>query len=337
MLYFRWVDLDPARFFKLIRITAVSLSVWCGFALVHYFIIRQDITITLFNTEIIKFIRTNSVDRQPLLSIFQQPSKGGNLIAVVSAFVISYLIVEWGKIKRSDKILFIASLIIAFITIFMTYTRGALIFFGTALFFLTLFARKWKLILLMAVLAIIVFFSPIDKFRSTFHDPLNSPNAPGRLLQYKAGFEMFSKYRVFSNPNIFLGMGLLNFPFQFESNYSDDPEYEPVPFIHNNYIALLVETGIIGFITFFGFIAFTVVVLIRKNYNKWSASKILATVFIFGFLANSLFDALLYTVPVGIFLWIVIGLSQNQSLEMKQDLPAGNKPPETAGNLEMKK
>jgi O-antigen ligase len=84
--------------------------------------------------------------------------------------------------------------------------------------------------------------------------------------------------------------------------------------VHNVYLSLLTETGALGFLSFFVFIALIFVSSFKNYFRNRDLPSLQALVLIPGFLANSLFDNLLYTVPAGILIWVLIGLSQNRSL-----------------------
>ncbi len=305
--YFKNLEIDSPFYDQLLRAIALSTIIWCGFALFHYYIIKKEIIIMIAGKKIISILSIHPwLTGNPIISILQHPALGGNLIAVILTFIISFIAVRFKSLNLADKILFILAFLVSSYTVVLTYTRSAWIFIAVVLIISVLFTKKYKIFSFILLAGIILAFLPNEKIRSTLKNPLNSPNVAGRILQYKAGMEIFSK------SNILFGTGLLNFQYDFTRYYSNDMNYENVPFIHNNYIAVLVETGILGFLSFFGFLIFTLVLLIKENYKNWSAARLNAAVFICGFLVNSLFDALMYSVPIALFLWIAAGLALNK-------------------------
>lgn len=298
---------------RLVFAAAAGLIISCSFALMHYFLIKHDIIIKAGDQIIWAIMATNpSLSGLPLISILEHPAVGGNLLAFVSIIVLSLLANENKVLKPAQIIMLSAAFLLALITIILTQTRGSILILTAAVVVQAFFTRKYIILLGLVILGGLMLALPNEKLRNTLMNPLSSPNMPGRFLQYEAGFEMLSK----SNP--VFGIGLLNFRPSFKKDYSERPYFEEVPYIHNNFEALLVETGVLGFLLFYGFIGL-VVFRTGKEYltSERTTPRLTALSLTAGFLLNSLFDSLLYVVPIGILLWITLGFAFNKSVNEK--------------------
>ncbi len=305
--YFKNILMDEVFYKKMIVEIAVSLIIWCGFALIHYYIIQRTIYI---GTLKIMSIHPWLSDK-PLISIFEHPAVGGNLIAIVMTFVLSFLSFNFNNMKIWEKTLFSLALLISIYTAVLTLTRSAMIFIGVSVLVTVIITKRYRILVVILILGIILIFLPNKKIGNTLKNPMNSLNVPGRMLQYKAGIDSFFR----NNP--LWGIGLLNFQYDFEKNYSGSSDYVKVPYIHNNYLSILAETGLLGFLSFFGFIIFLIIKLIKNNSGSWTPNTLNGVVLLGAFLVNSIFDAVLYTVPIALFIWIAAGLSQNRNIGYK--------------------
>lgn len=310
-----------------------------GFALLHYFFIRAPIrfTVPFFGT--LDFPATmNMGANNPLISILQNSSLGGNILAFLVTYLSGYL---FGRARARDlKVrewaFYVPALLTGLTALVLTNTRGAMLFVLVSFVTLLVLYRKYVFLAVPVVLAAVILLLPNEKIRQTLRDPLDSPNMRGRFLQYRAGME------ILLERNPFWGIGLRNFQYAYLENYSGEPEFErfpggeivtngppkkllfleeyrienmPVPYIHNLYLSLVVETGVIGFLALMLFWIRTVLLGLRdfRRQNDPVAATTVAA--LAGFFANSLFDNLLYTVPFAVLLWWLTGLSRNRALK----------------------
>lgn len=337
------IRLDGKFLDKTVTAVAVSLTVVCGFALVHYLVIRQDISIPLPWGGTLQLIPSLVfAPGRPIMSILQHPMLGGNMIAILATFLASALVFSFRKISTGRKIFLSVALAIALVTMTLTYSRGAFLYVGVALIALALFTKRFRILIVLLAVTLVFLFLPNEKLHQTLRDPLSSPNIQGRMLQYQASLEIFSR------SNWVTGIGLLNFRHYYLDGYAGNPDFErfangeiltnnmvrlgplseriidnmPIRYVHNVYLSLLAETGIVGFLSFFAFIVMSFAVSWKSYFRNRDLPSLQALVLIPGFLANSLFDNLLYTVPAGILIWVLIGLSQNRSLasEPKEEI-----------------
>lgn len=257
-----------------------------------------------------------------LTSLFGHPSITGFTCAMAAMFLGSYLIPRFQGMKTPEKLFFILGLIILSAVVLLSFSRGGILFLACgALAGIILTRKKW-LILLVVLLGLAALSIPNEKIRSTLRDPLNSRNVPGRVLQYRAGMEIFKENPIF-------GIGLFNFTSEYSRLYSKEAFYEPVPFLHNTYLSILTESGIAGFILFFLFFGWCLFEAARAAYKRGSPNTLLGPMVFAGLAACSLADTPIYLPTLGTNFMIALGLSMNRKLEnilLENDVKQENKP-----------
>ncbi|MEW6102602.1 MAG: O-antigen ligase family protein [bacterium] len=146
----------------------------------------------------------------------------------------------WNK-----KCLFLGSgLIIIICAIILSLTRGAWIGLFCGMLFFFILTRNWKAGLLGTTLIIIFFllFSPIEVINRT--KSILDINSWKRLCLWKGGIELWKKSPIF-------GIGIDNYEFYIEPYINPDKLVDiSTCHAHSNYIQILSERGIIGFIAF---------------------------------------------------------------------------------------
>ncbi|MDD4476975.1 MAG: O-antigen ligase family protein [Patescibacteria group bacterium] len=153
----------------------------------------------------------------------------------------------------------------------------------------------FKQFIFYAFIVIIFFFAfkPLFFTRFDFTNRLESMSILTRESQVKESLEIWKNHPFF-------GVGLGNYTLTLYQKKSNLPvwQYQPV---HNMYLMILAETGIVGFLIFMTFLF-----LIAKNVFKSNILflPVLATLFVGGF-----FEYFYFGLCVGIlFWWAVVGL-----------------------------
>jgi len=172
-------------------------------------------------------------------------SLNGMYMAIVS--IISYSLLYYKKKKVLTFTFFLASIV----ALFMTGKRGVLIFTIVAFIITYMMCNKdnvlYKLgivipVLLAIVVALYIMSFYIDSINATISRFFTSvPDiSTGRFNLYNKAWEMFLQ-------NPILGIGWSEYASRVDYMYFGDNEYRDV---HNVYLQLLTETGIIGFLVF---------------------------------------------------------------------------------------
>ncbi len=306
--YFKIFPVSWKQYRLWMNLISASLIIFCGFALLHYTVFPVDIT--LFPGMVFSPTNPQLSDR-PLISIFQQPAVAANLIVIPLLFVLCFLTLRFKELTWVERIMGAAAIMIDFLTIVATHNRGSLLILSAGIITTAVLSRKFQVLLLLALFGFLIACLPNEKFQNTLSDPINSPNMPGRFLQYKAALD------VFTHSNWLTGIGILNFQDVFREKYPSLKEN--ISYIHNNYLSLLIETGILGFLSFFGFLGLSLVKLGKICWKKANPAALTAFGLAVGFLLNSLFDSLFYVIPIALLILIGLGLGSNEKLKLEFD------------------
>ncbi|WP_159428244.1 O-antigen ligase family protein [Brevinema andersonii] len=226
---------------------------------------------------------------------------------LVIAFVIVFgLFLNASNNKQPFKsIIFSIVLLIIFIGLLLTENRGVFLFFiGMGLLFLIFYPwqvfRKIRFfILLIPFLLMPLLTQYSDKWKDTLENPLQQYTIADRINQIQFGFSLL-KDKV-----LWHGIGLFNFRFAYkyylEKSKSKLPEVE---FLHNVYLSVLVETGILGFILFM-----IALLYLFTQYAKYrhQLPAYTAMLFLGGLAFYNITDNWLYILKFSILLFLFLG------------------------------
>ena len=296
-----------AQFSKKILKPAVLLFAWVifitvGFALFHLFIDKHII---------IRGMLVAPQGYPGLASIFSGwPANTAGFLVVSFCILLYSLVQYYHKLSSAQKIIIITSVIICFIGLIATETRMALLFLGGffGAFLLCYPFEKFKkirfIIIIIPILLAPILFVSSQKWKDTFTKPLQQQTIAERVQQYQYGLELFSDNKPL------IGVGIMNFRHYY--NQFGNP-ITKVQFLHNIYLSILVESGIIGLILFL--IAIGNLVLFYWKYLP-RLEAYFGLYFIAGLLAVNLVDGWLFVLRFSIILFLVLGFITNR-LEQK--------------------
>ena len=296
-----------AQFSKTILKPAILLFAWVifitvGFALFHLFIDKHVI---------IHGMLVAPQGYPGLASVFSGwPANTAGFLVVSFCILLYSLVQYYHKLSSAQKIIIITSIIICFIGLIATETRMALLFLGGffGAFLLCYPFEKFKkirfIIIIIPILLAPILFMSSQKWKDTFTKPLQQQTIVERVQQYQYGLELFGD----NNP--FIGVGIMNFRHYY--NQFGNPITQ-VQFLHNIYLSMLVESGIIGLILFLLSIG-NLVLFYWKYLPRLEAY--FGLYFIAGLLAVNLVDAWLFVLRFSIILFLVLGFITNR-LEQK--------------------
>ena len=308
--------------FKIIRYAQFSKKILKPAILLFAWVILTTVGFALFHLFINKHIIIYGILLYPnggpgLSSIFSSwPANTAGFLVMSFCVLLYSLIQQYHKLSSAQKIIIITSTLICFIGLIATETRMALLFLGGffgAFLLCYPFERFKKLrfvIIVIPILLIPVLFMSSQKWKDTFTKPLQQRTIVERVHQYQYGLELFSD----NNPLI--GVGIMNFR-QYYNQFGNP--ITKVQFLHNIYLSMLVESGIIGLILFLLAIG-NLVLFYWKHLPRLEAY--FGLYFIAGLLAVNLVDAWFFVLRFSILLFLVLGFITNR---LEQKSPKENK------------
>ncbi len=220
------------------------------------------------------------------LGYFTHPITTGEVKMLLFEFLIPVLFLK-GKEFRKKKILISALLIPILISLFFTFSRNVLLSVIICLIITGLFMNRRTLIVTVAVLIALFIFSPNqlkDRISSSFN-PEHETNKP-RIIMWKTGLKMFSEH-------IWTGVGDNEFTGVYKMYRN--PEFTAEgSHMHNNYMMILVTTGIFGFIGYSGFMLalfIRQIILYRRETDDKSKKLIFGSILAFtAFTISGIFE-----------------------------------------------
>lgn len=226
---------------------------------------------------------------------------------LVFAFVIIFglFLNATNKKQFLKSIILFTILLIIFTGLLLTENRGVFLFFiGMGLLFLIFYPwqafRKIRFfILLIPFLVMPLLTQYSNKWKDTLENPLQQYTVADRINQMQFGFSLL-KDKV-----LWHGIGLFNFRFAYkdylEKTKSKLPEVE---FLHNVYLSVLVETGILGFILFMAAILY---LFAQYAKHRHQLPAYTAMLFLGGLAFYNITDNWLYILKFSILLFLFLG------------------------------
>ncbi|MCS7299690.1 MAG: O-antigen ligase family protein [Spirochaetia bacterium] len=237
-------------------------------------------------------------------SITPNPVIYSSVVLYSIPILVSMLLVLSNSFSRNvDVKLFLLLALVVFligVVIFTSGSRSILLISPVSLILVFLILKKNRQILMSIILFVIVitpvviFSEILDRIESIF-----------TLTDYSSFLNRLDAIRLslgILKDNWLIGVGFVNFKEYVPSYYGN--------YLHNLYLSILVETGILGFLSFIALISvalyksFRNVILGRVDYIKLGAF-----VSVICFLLHGLIDNTMYVVSLGMMFWFFLGLS----------------------------
>ncbi len=242
-----------------------------------------------------------------LFSSFFDPNFAGTFLVTFLIFVFIYK--EKNKFSKRFKYLLNTIIFLTFLSIILTFSRSALLMLGSATVLYAILEKKYKLILILSFLLIFVFIILSPRFYIENMNLLRTPSLEQRILSAKEAVVIFSK-------NPILGVGFNNYRYAREKYIQKD--WAPYPNragagSDNSYAFLLATTGIPGLMVYL-FLLYRIIKMNLKVVEKNYYSLILV-VSLGGIMFNSLLLNSLFYSFIMIWLWVLVGISENSSRE----------------------
>ena len=246
-----------------------------------------------------------------------------NLLAAFLGIAIFGCYWLWLNEERKSKIksyFLWLMLAVIFTGLFLTFSRSAIALVVILSFMFLIFAyfsnmelnRKkeiGKLALFIILFFLFLFFLLQPLLISRFTVDIGEQAINLRASYNKVAFDFIKKSSVF-------GVGIGNFVYEFKLNFGDMAfwRYQPV---HNLYLLIATETGILGLVLFLGFIFLLVWKTRRPNIRVDADIRSPRTfyVILFFILLLGFFDHYFWTLQQGMLIvWIIFGITAGISL-----------------------
>jgi len=190
-----------------------------------------------------------------------------------------------------------------FYLLFLTKTRAAWIGFSISTLYLALAKKKTWLILLLIITLAVPFILKMEMANYIF----GKSSITDRMDMWRVGWRVFSDHPV-------IGNGLNTFFGKFMEYRTDQWQGKKGSYVHNCYLQMAADVGIIGLLGFLFFLFMYFVSVIRNMRfvrDPLYANALLGiSVGIFAFLILAFFDTNLYSLNLTTLFWCMLAISQ---------------------------
>lgn len=268
------------KFKKIFKIYWLSHIISAGYAIYNYYFLGIK--------------RTSGFTHNP-----------NRLGAIMMMFIIvNFSIALFKENGFKTRLISISGIVIGFLALFSTASRGALIGLILSLFVISIL-KDWKILiyLLIGLLILGMFIPEYYKNRIFKLTDLESNNVKSRIAMYKAGIDLFRQ-------NPILGIGLNNVRTVYDTydlNEFDDFGGNHRN-LHNLFINILVELGIIGFFVF----VMILINIFKKGWSNYINNKSWFNVSLLGVLVgegfHNMVDFTFHASEVSLIVFLFFGL-----------------------------
>jgi len=266
-----------------------------------YQVISQQATSKLWLSAAEKGITTRA------FAFFGSPNVLGAVLAMVA------LVSAGIYFSEKNNYMAIVSIFATIVTIF-TFSRSAWLGLAAGVLVI-LIIKNWKLVLLSPVALLTLFSSQVRTRILTVFTPSYwfDSSLDGRLWSVNNGLNLLSKYPLFgTGPGTYGGQLALNYasPVYLQGIQNG---YVALYFTDNQWLQLIVQTGIIGIIFFILFC----VQMFYRLVSKYNGHRDMVTLGILGgfvaFLTAGFFGNVLEFGAISVFMGILLGISLNET------------------------
>lgn len=237
-----------------------------------------------------------------LFSVFLDPNYTGVLF-VLFLIYLAYYFLKFKKDEVSKKIILTVLFVSTFVSVFLTYSRTALVTLVFGGFFYLGLARKKSLILLFSFVVFLLFMSTINPHVEGLN-PFRVVSTKARLTSYQISLNIFA-----ANPVLGVGFNAYRYA-QNKYGYRVGGAWETSHAdagTDNSFLFVLATTGILGF-SAFSYFLYKLVLTLREKMPKQNLAKYALVSLIAVFIASFFVNAFFYPFVLA-WLWVVIGLS----------------------------
>ncbi len=234
---------------------------------------------------------------------FRGLTNNPNILALFILIVFPVLFLYFFRTKKfSTRLPLFFLLFVLFLSLLLTFSRGATIAFATVIFSLLIALRKNKVLLLVAAITVLagimlvpeLFWERIASLKNIYQDP----SLRWRAKQFFGALQLFSQHPIF-------GMGSGNFVLishQFSGMHLA---------VHNTFLEVAAETGLLGLFFFLSLVTSHIYRLnfakkVFENAGNWHMGIVSSGLLIsfIGFLVFALF----HSTQAYFILWTLFGV-----------------------------
>lgn len=209
---------------------------------------------------------------------FRHHNRLGNFLMMSVYFSLLSLSLSGAKSASWQKVFYPICVLLIFVAVLFTLTRGAVIALIISGIFIAVMYRRQLVLLILPLCIVLVLIAPQNvktqlltiinpKTYTTSGEHYTSVTARFRLIKF--GWQVFKKH-----PFLGIGYGWKNFEKIYNKEYKEVKNELTGPHTHNNFLEVFVETGALGGLFFVAFTVLLLLALLRKiRFYKSGVSK----------------------------------------------------------------
>jgi O-antigen ligase len=243
---------------------------------------------------------------------------GGFLVVILILSLGAYL--KASKAELRWKMFLITTLPINLLALLTTFSRSAILtllfgIFSIVFYFLIIekSPKKKDLLVIFYTLLILFFifftaYSNLISSRTNTQSRLEKKSLDDREIYLEESKKIINK-------NFIKGVGLGNYTEFVSKNLAKNKEPWNIQPVHNVYLLIFSELGLIGFSIFMFFIIFNILEIF-KLIKERNTNRVIFSIILISLILISFFDHWLWTTSFGIIIfWLVLGFSKEKDLK----------------------
>jgi putative inorganic carbon (HCO3(-)) transporter len=212
-------------------------------------------------------------------------------------------------------------LLLLFVCLMLTISRGGWFSFISSLLFMSIWLKALGAVIIILVISIIftreMYYDYLKERLNSFFSFLDGSSIDRNRI-WEAAWKMF-----LARPLLGLGLGtfMFNFPFFISAGYK-----YTTPYAHNCYLQMAAETGVFGLLSFMTLVAVFLTFGIdalntsRRDFSWYILLASLAAAI--GYLVQMTVDTIFYSLDLGILFWLVLGIGISAMRLCEHSTPA---------------
>jgi O-antigen ligase len=229
---------------------------------------------------------------------------------VLGVLMVLMVILALGLFVKEKKYIYLIPAFLSFAVVIFTFSRSAWLSLAVAIIF-ALVVYNYRLLVLAPLLLLALLAPSVrNRFSISFSQGyLLDSTLDGRIWAWINGFFIFKKYPVFgTGPGTYGGKLAANYasPVYLEGVQNG---YTALYFTDDQYLEILVQFGVLGLVSFIGFIISSLIVLIKRFLKKKDIMALTSATAFISFLVSGLFANVLDFGAVAVPMALILGVS----------------------------